>query len=147
MKDIRNVEPGVVAFLNDFKPDYFRSPVLYPIDPLEQLESTFIKWPGPTHGLPLNSSFQILDDTYLEDDEFDEFVFDPTHFIITKLLPRKNKALKGFEKLYFRNPIEQSLLVDMSILHNRRRVHDGSNQGRGTYGKVVQDEADKPESS
>jgi hypothetical protein len=116
MKDIRNVEPGVVAFLNDFKPDYFRSPVLYPIDPLEQLESTFIKWPGPTHGLPLNSSFQILDDTYLEDDEFDEFVFDPTHFIITKLLPRKNKALKGFEKLYFRNPIEQSLLVDMSIL-------------------------------
>lgn len=116
MKDIRNVEPGVVQFLNDFKPDYFRSPVLYPIDPLEQLESTFIKWPGPTHQIPLNSSFQIVDGTYLEDDEFDEFLFDPTHFIITKLLPRKNKALKGFEKLYFRNPVEQSLLADMAIL-------------------------------
>lgn len=116
MKDIRNIEPGVVQFIKDFQPDYVRLPVLYPIDPLEQLESSFIKWPGPTHQIPLNSSFQILDGTYIEDDEFDDFIFDPTHFILTRVFPRKNKGLKGFEKLYFRNPVEQGFLIDLSIL-------------------------------
>jgi hypothetical protein len=115
MKDIRNIEPGVVSFLNDFKPDYFQSPAFYPIDPLEQLDPVYIKWPGPKHGLPLDSSYQILDGTFLEDDEYDEFLSDPTHFIITKILPRKNKALKGFEKLYFRSPVELALLADMTV--------------------------------
>src|SRR5208282_4221887 len=95
MKDVRNVEPAIVQFINEFHPDYVRLPVLYPIDPLEVLESTFIKWPGPTCGLPLNGSFQVLDGTYLSEDEFDDFIFDPTHFILTRILPRKNKALKG----------------------------------------------------
>jgi len=116
MKDVRNVEPAIVQFVKDFRPDYVRLPVLYPIDPLEQLDCNFIKWPGPTHQLPLNSSFQVLDGTYIEDEEIDDFIFDPTHFILTRVLPRKNKALKGFEKLYFRNPIEQSFLIDLSIL-------------------------------
>lgn len=116
MKDIRNVEPAIVQFINDFQPDYVRLPVLYPIDPLELLESAFIKWPGPTCQIPLNASFQVLDGTYLFEDEFDDFIFDPTHFILTRILPRKNKALKGFEKLYFRNPIEQSFLIDLATL-------------------------------
>jgi len=116
MKDIRNVEPAIVQFITDFQPDYVRLPVLYPIDPLEQLESTFIKWPGPACQLPLNGSFQVLDGTYLSEDEFDDFIFDPTHVILTRILPRKNKALKGFEKLYFRNPIEQSFLIDLATL-------------------------------
>lgn len=34
----------------------------------------------------------------------------------SRILPRKNKALKGFEKLYFRNPIEQSFLIDLATL-------------------------------
>jgi hypothetical protein len=116
MKDIRNLEPAIIQFAKDFQPDFVRLPAIYPMDPLEQLQSTFIKWPGPTCQLPLNSSFQVLDGTYLLDDEFDDFIFDPTHFILTRILPRKNKALKGFEKLYFRNPVEQGLLVDLATL-------------------------------
>ncbi len=116
MKDMRNLIPAVSRFLEDFDPDYVRLPAMYPLDPLETLEPTFIRWPGPDHNLSRTSSFQLLDETYLLDDEFDEFLLDPTHFILTKLLPRKSKALKGFRKLYFRNPVEQSFFFDLAVL-------------------------------
>lgn len=115
MKDIRNAKAGVKKFLKDFEPDLVWSPLVYPMDPLNMLEATYINMPGPDHGLDLDTTFQILDDCYLEEDEFDDFIFDPTNFIITKVLPRKNKALKAFEKLCFNNPAEFSFLGDISV--------------------------------
>ncbi len=115
MMDIRNAIPGLRAFLQDYKPDLVWSPVVYPIPPMEALGTNYIKWPGPTHNLPLTSPYQILDGTYVEDDEFLEFASDPTHFILTKILPRKHDNLKGFSKLYLRNPIEFAQFSDFAV--------------------------------
>lgn len=115
MMDVRNAIPGIEKFLMEFDPDLVWSPVVYPIPPMEALGTTYIKWPGRTHHLPLTSSFQILDGTYIYDDEFSEFVQDPTHFILTKLFPRKHKNLKGLEKLYLKNPIEFSQFIDFAV--------------------------------
>lgn len=114
MMDIRNIKPGVLSFLNDFQPDLAWAPVLYPIEPMQAMNCQYIKWPGPTHGLPLNSSFQILDESYLLDDEYDEFLLDPTHFMLTKVYPRKFKDLEPLSKLCFRNPVEYALYIEMA---------------------------------
>lgn len=115
MKDIRNAKNGVKKFLDQFAPDLVWSPLVYPMDPLNMLEATYIHMPGPDHGLDLDATFQILDDCYLEQEEYDDFIFDPTNFILTKVLPRKNNALKAFEQLCFNNPAEFSFLGDIAI--------------------------------
>lgn len=74
-----------------------------------------MRWPGPEHHLSLESSFQIKDGCYLEDDEFEEFLLDPTHFLLTKFYPRKNRALKGFSKMYFREIYELSYLMEFGF--------------------------------
>jgi len=106
MMDTRNIIPAVESFLKDFQPDAVWSPFVYSLPALEALGTNFIHWPGPTHKLPLDSHFQILDGCYLHDNEFAEFAKDPTHFIMTKALPRKHDNLKGLAKLDFRNAIE-----------------------------------------
>lgn len=114
MMDIRNIIPGVVGFLDDFQPDLAWAPVMYPIEPMEAMNCQYINWPGVTHNLGLNESFQIVDKSFLMDDEFDEFLFDPTHFFITKVYPRKFKDLEPLSKLCFRNPIEYALYIEMA---------------------------------
>ena len=150
MKDYRNAEPAVRAYLKDLDPDLAWTPPVYPIDPLEALGSNVIRWPGPEHKLPLNSSFQHLDDTYLEDEEFDEFLLDPTHFILTKVLPRKYKNLQGLQKVRFNEIYDQSFLMEqapfgdadvisavMALIHAGKHAQDKKNQARYINNIVV----------
>lgn len=137
MKDYRLAEQGVRSYIKDFDPDLVWSPATYPIDPLDALGTNMLRWPGPTHGLPLDASCQHLDGTYMEDDEFDEFLSDPTHFIITKMLPRKHKNLKGLSKLSFHDIYDMSFIMNtvafsdpevistlMALIHSGQHVKD-----------------------
>ena len=114
MMDIRNAIPGLKQFLTQFDPDLVWSPIMYPIPPMEALGTTFIRWPGFQHQLDLKAPFQVLDNVFVQDDELLEFAHDPTHFILTKIFPRKFSKLKGFSKLYFRNAVEYSQFIDFS---------------------------------
>lgn len=114
MKDLLNIKPGVMGFLNDFDPDLAWAPVLYPADPPEFMDSTYLKCPGPKSGLGLNDAFQICDGTYLYDEEFDEFLHDPTHFFITKVYPRKFKGLEALSKVRFNNPVEYDMYINIA---------------------------------
>ena len=114
MKDARNMEPGIRGFLRDYDPDAVNLGGLYSIDVMEALGTSYIRWPGPTHHLPLDSGFQQLDGTYLEDDEWDEFILDPTHTMITKILPRKYTKLKGLSRLYFREEYDTGFYNDLT---------------------------------
>ncbi len=118
LKDLRNIKPGIKQFFEDVEVDLAWAPILYPIDPMSALGAAHMHFPGPDFGIPLDYGFQIHDDTYIEVEEFDEFCFDPTHFILTKFFPRKFKALKGFENLNFENPTEYNVLLDLVPLAN-----------------------------
>jgi uroporphyrinogen-III decarboxylase len=56
-----------------------------------------MKWPG--HGVGENRSFQYLDLENLKADEYDEFLFDPTDFMIRKFWPRVFGSLSAFSEL------------------------------------------------
>jgi hypothetical protein len=114
--DFRNMIPGVQQFLADYDPDAVMISGLHGIPMLETLGTNFIKWPGPTCGIPLSEPFQHLNDTFLEDDEFKEYILDPTHFTLTKLLPRKHKKLAGLSKLYLRECFDTCFFNDLSLL-------------------------------
>ncbi len=116
MKDARNIIPCAQKYLTEFQPDVVWPVASYPIDPCELLGAQYIRLPGPSHGLPMSSSFQMLDGTYMEDEEFDEFLMDPTHFMLTKVMPRKYKALNAFSKLHAREIYDLSVLMDSAVL-------------------------------
>ncbi|MBQ9979925.1 MAG: hypothetical protein IJP23_02555 [Oscillospiraceae bacterium] len=150
MKDYRNAAPAIRSYIRDLDPDLAWSPPTYPIDPLEALGTNMLRWPGPTHKLPLMSSYQHLDNTYMEDDEFDEFLTDPTHFIITKLLPRKHNNLKGLSKLTFHDIFDMSFIMDtaafgdpevmsalMALMHAGQHVRDKIEQAKFITNLIV----------
>ena len=114
LTDLRNVIPGLKAYLHEYKPDAVWGPAQYPIPALEALGTRFIHWPGYEHNIGLDQSFQVLDGEYMTADEYDEFVLDPTHFILTKWLPRRHKNLAGLSKLNFQDPIEFGLFSELA---------------------------------
>lgn len=106
LNDARLLRPGVEKFLQIYPCDLFWAGSGYPIPMMETLGTTAIRWPGATCGVPLNQGFQIVDGTYMEEDEYDEFLRDPSHFCMTKVFPRKHKKLAGLAKLNFHEVVE-----------------------------------------
>ena len=106
LNDARLLRPGVEKFLQTYPCDLFWAGSGYPIPMMETLGTTAIRWPGATCGVPLNQGFQIVDGTYMEEDEYDEFLRDPSHFCMTKVFPRQHKKLAGLAKLNFHEVVE-----------------------------------------
>lgn len=106
LNDFRLLAPGVEKFLKRWQCDLFWGAAAYPIPMMEVLGTTAIRWPGATCGVPLDQGFQIVDGTYMEEDEYDEFLHDPSHFCMTKIFPRKHAKLAGLAKLSFNNVVE-----------------------------------------
>lgn len=116
MMDFRNIIPAVQNYIKDYDPDGLFIAGLYGIKSLEAMGTRFIRWPGPTCGLQLNAPFQHTDGTWMRDDEYREFILDPTHFTLTKLLPRKHKNMQGLSKLYLRETFDTCFFNDLSLL-------------------------------
>jgi len=65
--------------------------------PLEAMGFKQLEWPG--HGVGDNRPFQYVDREYMRADEYDEFLFDPTGYYLSKYLPRVCEAYEGLEPL------------------------------------------------
>jgi hypothetical protein len=94
MADYALARKACHKFLDDFEPDADFGPILaYPSKPMETLGIKWFKWAG--NGLGDHVMYQYVEGEYMKDDEYDEFTYDPSHFMTTKWLPRSFKALEG----------------------------------------------------
>ena len=100
------VEPGVEYFLSHWEVDLFWGPAAYPINVMEVLGTKAVRWPGATWGIDRMMGFQIVDDCYLEQEDYDDFIRDPSHFLMTKVYPRRHEKLAGLAKMDFSNFVE-----------------------------------------
>ena len=102
MEDYTILAAAFDKFFADFKPDLGWDPIImYPAKPMEILDIKWFRWPG--HGIddPMQM-YQFIEGEFLKDDEYDELIFDPTHFMMTKWFPRCFGACKGMEYLNLR---------------------------------------------
>jgi hypothetical protein len=83
----------------EFDPDVYNPMVLQSASgpSLEALGFKQLQWPG--HGVGDHQPFQYLDREYMQPDEYDDFLFDPTGYYLGKYLPRVGSAFEGLEEL------------------------------------------------
>jgi hypothetical protein len=82
----------------DFQPDMYNSFANLAIGPmLETLQCRYLKWPG--HGVPPHQGYQFVEEEFMKAEEYDEFLFDPTDFVLRKFLPRAYGSLEPLQKL------------------------------------------------
>lgn len=99
MTDPSCMLPVMKRFLKDYDPDLVWSPTNFPIPPMETLGTMQCRWPGEYWNLPDNTTYQYVDKSFLDGDDYDEFFKDPSLYILRKVLPAKQKNLKGLTML------------------------------------------------
>lgn len=76
-------------YFNDFNDctDTFGGPGIYSAKVFEALDYKLYKWPG--HGLGENvSMFQFVENEYMKEDEYDDFLRDPSDYALRAFMPR-----------------------------------------------------------
>ena len=97
MNDYAAARAACHKFLDYFQPDADFGPIMpYPAKVLETLGWNPFRWPG--HGLGDDTMYQYVDGEYLKAEEYDEFISDPSDFMLRKWAPRQFKALAGFSQ-------------------------------------------------
>ncbi|HIZ07131.1 MAG TPA: hypothetical protein IAA08_04255 [Candidatus Eubacterium avistercoris] len=95
MTDIRSVIPAMDQICREIDPDALFVPTFFPMKTMERLDSKCMGWPGSKPEFGDNAVYQVFDNSYLEDDDYEEFLKDPSRFLIQKVLARKYGALGG----------------------------------------------------
>ena len=100
--DFRNMKDGVRKFLTRYEMDMFIAPAFYPIPAMEALDTEFIRWAGKD-GLDENSIHQIVDKVYVEEEDYDMLIHDPSRFLLQRAWPMRHKKLRALSKVSFDN--------------------------------------------
>lgn len=99
MKDLPSILPPMEQYLADYSPDLFYLPGFFPIDVMEAARATNLRWPGDYWGLPRDAAYQYMEVEFLADGDWDEYMRDPTRFLLHKVLPRRYEAFEGLALL------------------------------------------------
>ncbi len=99
MYDYAKVSDVTRRILLQFQPDAYALPhVTTLVGPvMERIGYRQMQWPG--HGTGDNVSYQYLDREYMKAEEYEDYLFDPTGFYLSKYLPRVADELAGLERL------------------------------------------------
>jgi uroporphyrinogen-III decarboxylase len=82
----------------DFEPDLYAGPALFRSGPvLETLDCRQLRWPG--HGVDAHHAYQFVEAEYMPAEEYDEFIENPSDWMIRRYMPRIFGALTPFQNL------------------------------------------------
>ena len=99
MNDITIMKEVMDRFLPQYDPDLVYTPNFFPIEPMEFAGYKNARWPGETYNLPPDTAYQYIDETFLKDEDWDEYLKDPSAFLLKKVLAKRYTALAGLELL------------------------------------------------
>lgn len=114
MYDYEKMMSASVKTIFEFQPDAYDNPfgIRFLGQILETLNFKQLRWAG--HGVGPTSSYQFVEDEYMRSDEYDDFLFDPSDFIIRAYWPRVFGAFNAFKEL---PPLNQVLTYYMGLLN------------------------------
>jgi hypothetical protein len=96
MMDVGRSLEGSLQTALHYQPDMVE--VMPPLGSvLAPLDYRHLRWAG--HGLPATSGWQFVDEEVMKAQEYDEFLYDPSDFIVRKYWPRAYGKLAGLADL------------------------------------------------
>jgi hypothetical protein len=140
-----NYQEATDAFIRyhqEFSPDAASAPQFMSGKANEIAESGMLDWPGkPGSIVPDLSTYQVIEQEYLLQEEYDELVKDYSGFIFNKYFPRAYPGLKGFEFLrinpsiilgtqpmapMFNPALEEAMSKFIEIIKESRKAQEAS---------------------
>ncbi|OGN99621.1 MAG: hypothetical protein A2Y58_05580 [Chloroflexi bacterium RBG_13_51_52] len=98
MYDYDKLMSSFSKYVLDFQPDAHGSVTISPPGKLHDIvDYKLYAWPG--HGVAKEHSYQCLEGEYMQANEYDALIDDPTLFFLTSFLPRTMGALDGLKML------------------------------------------------
>jgi hypothetical protein len=119
MYDYDKVGEATKKVVVDFEPDQYANPYyLFTLGPvLDIMDFKQLKWPG--HGVPDDLTYQYVEKEYMLAEEYDDFLFDPTSFMLRTYLPRTCGILEPLKMLpdlpaihYLKIPLSTALFAN-----------------------------------
>lgn len=101
MTNVLVLKDAIQTYLQEYDPDLVYSPggSFFPIAPMETVGYTNAKWPGAYWNLPENTPYQYIDSSYLGEDDYEQYLRDPSDFLMRHVLPQKFKNLAGLSMM------------------------------------------------
>ncbi|MCL2409940.1 MAG: hypothetical protein FWC96_10100 [Oscillospiraceae bacterium] len=100
--DFDKTAEAFIKFHEEFQPDIRSTPNSQSGPANEILKPAMIDWPGrPGTIVPDFSTHQVLEDEYLLQEEYDEFINEYPDFILRKFIPRAFPEMKALENFKF----------------------------------------------
>lgn len=148
MTDCRKLIPAIMQALKDFDFDMVSGIGGYPIPPMEILGFNNARWPGEYYGLPDDTIYQFVDKTFLDEDDYDLYLKDPSDYLLTKAIPDRYDNLQGLRNLHVVNLMGQNIMsmapfADPNVRQALKNLLDAGEklqeyfQGSGEAAKAV----------
>jgi uroporphyrinogen-III decarboxylase len=99
MYDYDKMMKAWVAAMAEFQPDMYENPftIRYLGPVMEALDYKQLKWPG--HGCSPMSTYQYVEGEYMKAEDYDDFLFDLSDFMVRRYWPRIFGALQPLKNL------------------------------------------------
>lgn len=99
MHDYDKLAAAIRKFMVDFQPDVLSDTFLLLAwaPTLEILDYKQLVWPG--HGGKPDSTYQFVDKEYMKAEEYDEFLMDPSDFLLRRFIPRAWGLMQPLSRL------------------------------------------------
>ena len=99
MHDYDKLAAAIRKFMVDFQPDVLSDTFLLLAwaPTLEILDYKQLVWPG--HGGKPDTTYQFVDKEYMKTEEYDEFLTDPSDFLLRRFIPRAWGLMQPLSRL------------------------------------------------
>lgn len=99
MTDLKTIIPAMDKMLEDMNPDYIKAPDYFSKKGMDILGPININYPGKSPEFGSDYTYQVLDHAFMEDDEYEDFLKDPSAYLLHNVLAKKYEALSGLRLL------------------------------------------------
>jgi uroporphyrinogen-III decarboxylase len=122
---------------------------MFPAPVMELLGLRTFKWPGKH--FPVNSPYQFVENEYMLSDEYDEFLTNPSDFVVRKMMPRMAETLEPLGLLPPLHWLSSGYTLIMlgasalgappiqAMLSNLAAIGQEMNKVNAIQGKLIQD--------
>ena len=98
MRDPFTLNAALDHVLDRYEPDLVYMPTVFPSLAMDRARPTCARFPGQMYNLGDEVPYQYIDKQFLQDEDFDKFLKDPSWFLF-KLLAQKYQAFNGINML------------------------------------------------